>query len=43
MIKKISLILMLSCLIISCGKKGDPKYKDSKKNNEIQNIFVYKV
>ena len=43
MIKKFTIIILLFCAVISCGKKGDPKYKDSKKNNEIQNIFVYKV
>ena len=31
MIKKIILTLMLFSMIISCGKKGDPVYKDSKK------------
>ena len=27
MIKKTILIIFLSILILSCGKKGDPKYK----------------
>ena len=31
MIKKITLTLILCFMIISCGKKGDPVYKDSKK------------
>ena len=31
MIKKITLALLLFCMIVSCGKKGDPEYKDSKK------------
>ena len=31
MIKKIIFFLFLSCLIFSCGKKGDPKFKISKK------------
>ena len=30
MIKKIYLILFISILIISCGKKGDPMYKEKK-------------
>ena len=42
MTKKITLILILICLTASCGKKGDPKYKDSKKNSEIQNILISK-
>ena len=34
MLKKFSLALMLCCILISCGKKGDPEYKESniKKN-----------
>ena len=32
MIKKIYIILFLSLLIISCGKKGDPIYKENSKN-----------
>jgi hypothetical protein len=30
MIKKICLILFLFVLIASCGKKGDPVYKEKK-------------
>tara|TARA_B100000073_G_C23488155_1_gene474466 strand:- start:109 stop:246 length:138 start_codon:yes stop_codon:yes gene_type:complete len=30
-IKKIILTLIISCLAVSCGKKGDPKYKDTNK------------
>ena len=30
MIKKIYLILFLVILITSCGKKGDPVYKENK-------------
>ena len=33
MIKKIIFILILSCLILSCGKKGDPVYKAFKFKN----------
>ena len=33
MTKKIILILMLCCFIISCGKKGDPVYKDENQNS----------
>ena len=31
MIKKFTLIILLFCAIISCGKKGDPKYEDPDK------------
>ncbi len=43
MIKKITLALILFCMIISCGKKGDPKYKDPEKKAEIQSIFINKA
>jgi len=36
MIKKITLALILFCIIISCGKKGDPVYKDSKEKSHLQ-------
>jgi len=31
MIKKITLLIILSLLTLSCGKKGDPVFKESKK------------
>ena len=31
MIKKVSLMLVLLCFVISCGKKSDPEYKESQK------------
>ena len=31
MIKKITLIILLFCAVISCGKKGDPEYMDPEK------------
>jgi len=34
MIKKISFIFLICCLLISCGKKGDPEYKDQKQKAE---------
>ena len=39
MIKKIILPLVFFCIIISCGKKGDPEYKDPKKV-KIQTFFT---
>ncbi len=29
MIRKFTLALILCCILISCGKKGDPKYKET--------------
>ena len=34
MIKKITLIMIFCFMIISCGKKGDPEYKDPKQKAE---------
>ena len=43
MIKKIFFFLDLSCLIISCGKKGDPIYKDPEKKTDLQTVLKNKV
>ena len=43
MIKKIGLSLILFCMILSCGKKGDPVYKNSEKILEPQIILINKV
>ena len=40
MIKKITLIIMLFCVIISCGKKGDPKYMDTEKKAELKKVLI---
>ena len=40
MIKKIYIILILGLLITSCGKKGDPIYKENGKNFEGTKIKV---
>ncbi len=34
MIKKISIIIFVSLLATSCGKKDDPVYKENTKKNE---------
>tara|TARA_Y100001970_G_scaffold119772_1_gene148541 strand:- start:1735 stop:1866 length:132 start_codon:yes stop_codon:yes gene_type:complete len=40
MIKKISLIILLFFVVISCGKKGDPEYMDPKNKAEIQKVLI---
>ena len=40
MIKKILFILLISVLLTSCGKKGDPKYVDPVKKAEIKKVSV---
>ena len=43
MIKKISFIFLICCLLGSCGKKGDPEYKEPKQNVEKIIILTNKV
>tara|TARA_B100001093_G_scaffold514731_1_gene589439 strand:- start:2278 stop:2409 length:132 start_codon:yes stop_codon:yes gene_type:complete len=43
MIKKIILIILLSYVVISCGKKGDPKYKDPEQTKKIEKILINRV
>ena len=40
MIKKITLILLLFCAVISCGKKGDPEYMDPEKKAELKEVLI---
>jgi len=43
MIKKIIFTFLLGCLLISCGKKGDPEYKDPKQKVEMIIILTNKA
>ena len=43
MIKKITFVVIFCVMTISCGKKGDPEYKDPKKTSKKQNIIINKV
>jgi len=40
MIKKITLIILLFFAVISCGKKGDPKYTDPEKKAELKEVLI---
>ena len=40
MIKKFTIIILLYCAVISCGKKSDPKYVDPNKKAEIREVSV---
>ena len=40
MIKKFIIIILLLSSVISCGKKGDPKYVDPDKKAEIKGDSV---
>ena len=43
MIKKITLAFLLCYLLVSCGKKGDPEYKNPDKKTKIQTIIKNKA
>ena len=43
MIRKITLTFLLCCLLTSCGKKGDPQYKDLEQKAEMIIILTYKA
>ena len=43
MIKKIILTLLLCFLIVSCGKKGDPEYKETTIKKNVQSLLINKA
>ena len=43
MIKKITLGLIICCVLISCGKKGDPKYVNLKIEKKINTTLKIKA
>ncbi len=43
MIKKITLILVLFFVVVSCGKKNDPEYVDPKREASIHKILIWKA
>ena len=43
MIKKISFIFLICCLLAFCGKKGDPTYEDPDKKVEKIMILTNKA
>jgi hypothetical protein len=40
MIKKIIFIFLICCVLASCGKKGDPEYKDTEQ--KVEKIILLK-
>ena len=40
MIKKFTIIIFLFCAVVSCGKKGDPKYVDPNIKAEIKEVLI---
>jgi predicted small lipoprotein YifL len=40
MIKKFTIIILLFFVVLSCGKKGDPKYVNPDKKVEIKEVLI---
>ena len=43
MIKKITFVILVCCILVSCGKKGDPEYKSLSKETKISTIIINKL
>ena len=43
MIRKFVLTLILCCTLISCGKKGDPEYKETSIKINMQLLLINKA
>ena len=43
MIRKFTLDLMLCCILFSCGKKGDPEYKESTIKKNMRLLLINKA
>ena len=43
MIRKFTLALIISCILISCGKKGDPEYKETTIKKNVQSLLINKA
>ena len=38
--KKLTIIILLFCAVLSCGKKGNPEYVDPDKKAEIKEVLI---
>ncbi len=43
MIKKITFVILFCCILVSCGKKGDPEYKALNKEIKISTVIINKT
>ncbi len=43
MIKKVIFFVLVCCVLVSCGKKGDPEYKAFNKEIKILEIIINKI
>ena len=43
MIKKITFVILVCCILVSCGKKGDPEYKSAVEEIKVSTIIINKI
>ena len=43
MIKKITFVILVCCILVSYGKKGDHAYKSSKEEIRVSTIIINKI
>ena len=43
MIKKITFVILVCCILVSCGKKGDPEYNALNNEIKIPSIIINKT
>ena len=43
MIKKITFVILVCCILVSSGKKGDPEYKVLNKEIKIPTIIINEI
>ena len=43
MIKKTTFVILVCCILVSCGKKGDPEYKVLNKEIKILSTIINKI
>ena len=42
MIKKITFVILVCCILVSCGKKGDPEFNAFNKEIKIPTVIINK-
>ena len=42
MIKKITFVILVCCILVSCGKKGDPEFRAFNKEIKIPAVIINK-
>ena len=43
MIKNITFVILICCILVSCGKKGDPEYKALNQEIKTPTIIINKI